>query len=331
VETVVKERIKGRKNYPTEEIDPENFLSDEKISELIQNKEKFQFSNEDYYQIYNCVDCGECKTEEERIQLKEKFLKDGNIFEGLKELKECFQKNRTPYPSKKMRIKRPEGIPETSDTLFFMGCLSTIRIPRYTEHSLQYLLKQDIDFTILDEEICCGWPWFASGSMEEFEICKKENIEIFHKFRKIICLCPACYFLFSKYYAPEMKNKIEFVYISDYLRPSKDKKKGNIGVQHLCQLINRGREGVDKMVDKILQKSGYDVKNIPMWCCGGGIGYMHRTDIIEAIAHKRMEDFDKDEIDYATTYCPSCWWILARFSKICKIKPKAKDIFELLL
>ena len=327
----VKERIKGRKNYPTDEVDSKNFLSDEKIRELIRNKDNFKFNRDDYYKIYNCVDCGECETEEERIQLKEKFLKDGNTFNGLKELQDCFKKYRTPYPSKKMRIRRPDGISEKSDTLYFMGCLSTIRIPRYTEHSLQYLLKQGIDFTILDEEICCGWPWFASGSLKEFETCKKENIEIFNQFKKIICLCPACYFLFNKYYAPEMEKEVEFVYISDYLRPSEDKKEGKIGVQHLCQLINRGREGVDKMVDKILEKSGYEVEDIPMWCCGGGIGYMHRTDIIKAIAYKRMEDFNKTDIDYATTYCPSCWWILARFSKICKIEPKAKDIFELLL
>ncbi len=327
----VKERIKGRKNYPTEEVDSRNFLSDEKIRKLIRTKETYKFNMDDYYKIYNCVDCGECETEEERIQLKEKFLKDGNTFEGLKELQDCFEKYRTPYPSKKMRIRRPDGIPEKSDTLYFMGCLSTIRIPRYTEHSLQYLLKQGIDFTILDEEVCCGWPWFASGSMEEFEICKKENIEIFNKFKKIICLCPACYYLFNEYYLPEMEKEVEFVYISDYLRPSENKKKGKIGVQHLCQLINRGREGVDIMVNKILEKSGYVVEDIPMWCCGGGIGYMHRTDIIEAIAYKRMEDFNKPDIDYATTYCPSCWWILARFSKICKIEPKAKDIFELLL
>ena len=58
---------------------------------------------------------------------------------------------------------------------------------------------------------------------------------------------------------------------------------------------------------------------------------MHRTDIIEAVAKKRMGDFNKEDIDLATTYCPSCWWILARFSKKFKIKPKAKDLFELLL
>ena len=212
-----------------------------------------------------------------------------------------------------------------------MGCLSTIRIPKYTTHSLEFLLKQKVDFTILDKEICCGWPWYSSGSMREFKICIEENMQVFKDFKKVICLCPVCYYLFSTFLAPKMNPKVEFEYIVDYLRPSDTKKEGRIGVQHLCQLKNRGHEGVDKFFNSILEKSGYDVIDVPHWCCGGGLGYQHRKDIIEAVAKKRMSDFDRDDIDYITTYCPSCWWILARFSKKFKIKPKAIDPFELLV
>jgi len=327
----MKERIKGRKNFPTDEVDPENFLSDDDIRNLIKDKDNIKFEQNDYYKLYNCVHCGECETEEERLLLKQKYLEDGNKVHGLEDMIECFHKYRSPYPSNKMRIRRPEGIPAESDTLFYMGCLSTIRIPRYTEHSLKYLLKQNVDFTILEKEICCGWPWFASGCNEEFDICKYENIEIFEEFKTVICLCPACYFLFNKYYKPSMKSNTEFKYISDYLKPSDIKKSGKVGVQHLCQLMNRGRKGVDKLVNNVLEKSGYDVVDIPHWCCGGGLGYMHRTDVIDKVANKRMSDFDAAGGDYSTTYCPSCWWVLSRYSKLCKISPKAKDLFELLL
>ncbi len=327
----LKERIKGRKNFPTEEVDPDNYLSDDEVRNLTKSKETLKFVQEDYYKLYNCVHCGECDTEEERLLLKQRFLEDGNSVEGLDDMIECFRNYRTPYPSNKMRIRAPEGIPKESDTLFYMGCLSTIRIPRYTEHSLKYLLKQKVDFTILDKEICCGWPWFASGCFQEFEICKEENIEIFEKFKTVICLCPACYFLFNKYYKPSMKLEVEFKYISEYLKPSETKKSGKVGVQHLCQLMNRGTKGIDKFVNNMLEKSGYEVVDIPHWCCGGGLGYMHRSDVIDKIARKRLGDFEETGGDYCTTYCPSCWWILARYSKLCKIKPKAKDVFELLL
>ncbi len=320
-----------RKKYPTDELEPNNFISDDDVRDMVNNIDDVKFEQDDVLKLYNCVNCGLCETEMERIKLKEQFLKQGFTVEGLKEMKECFVKFRSPYPTNKMRIKRPEGIPEESDTLYFMGCLSTIRIPRYTEHSLEYLMNQGIDFTILETEICCGWPWFASGSTEEFNKCKSENIEIFEKYKKVLCLCPACYFLFNTYYKPEMKSDTVFEFVADYLKPSEKKKSGTVELQHLCQLINRGRDDVAEKVDKILEDSGYKVEKVPHWCCGGGLGYMHRTDVIDKVARKRMEDFDRKDVDFATTYCVSCWWILRRFSKQCKIHPKAKDIFELLL
>lgn len=326
----MRERIKGRKNYPTDEVDPKNFMSDERVRELMDNQDKIKFKSDDYYKLYNCVHCGECETETERISLKQKFVEGGNTFEGIDEMLEYYEKYRSPYPTNKMRIKRPKGISSESETLFFMGCLSTIRITQYTEHALQYLLQQEIDFTILDTEICCGWHLKISGLKDEYETCVKENREIFNskKFKEIICLCPACYYVF--------KNEIDGLnadvkYISNYLKPSNVHKTGRVGVQHLCQLMNRGREGVDEIIDDILKNSGYKVVDLPHWCCGGGSGWMGRTDVIEEIARKRMSDFDQEDIDYATTYCPSCWWILRRFSKQCKIHPKAIDLFELLL
>ena len=327
---MVNERIKGRKNFPTDEVDPENFLSDEEVNDLINNKDKIKFSSDDYYKLYNCVHCGECETENERIALKQKFVEDGNTFEGINDMRENFEKYRSPYPTNKMRIKRLKEIPKNSDTLLFMGCLSTIRIPQYTNHALEYLLQQEIDFTILDTEICCGWHLKISGLKKEYDISKIENRDLFNsrKFKEIICLCPACFYLFKN----EMEGlNAEVKYIADYIKPLKNQKEGKVGVQHLCQLMNRGKIGVDTYINNILKEVGYDVIDVPHWCCGGGSGWMGRTDVIEEIARKRMSDFNREDLDYITTYCPSCWWILRRFSKQCKIYPKAVDLFELLL
>ncbi|MFO7797903.1 MAG: (Fe-S)-binding protein [Promethearchaeati archaeon] len=325
------ERIEGRKNYPTKEVDPKNFIDDDEIREMVKQLDSIEFSEDDYYKVYNCVDCGECDTEEDRIRLKQKYVEQGHIIEDLKNMRQCFEKYRTPYPMNEMRMKIPEGIPEESDTLFFMGCLSTMKIPRYTQHALEYLLHRDIDFTILDEEICCGWPWYVSGSNEELEVCMKENIEIFKNYQKIICLCPACYYLFQNNYCKEMDKDVKISYIVDYLRPAKEKKSGNVAFQHLCQLKFRGEDNIDKFVENIFRKSGYNIIDIPHWCCGHGIGRMHRLDVIDAIGEKRIKDFDQKDIDFVSTYCVSCWWWLYRFSKKFRIHPQARDIFELLM
>ncbi|TXT58394.1 MAG: Lactate utilization protein A [Promethearchaeota archaeon] len=325
---------KNREPYPTKEVDPEHFLEDEEVREMVKNINDLELKQKDFYKLYNCVDCAECETEEGRIILKRKFLEQGYTFEGWEEMVENFKKHRTPYPTNEMRIRIPKDIPKDSDTLFFMGCLSTIRIPRYTEHALQYLLAQNIDFTILDEEICCGWPWYVSGSLKELGTAKKENLEIFKNYKKIICLCPACYYLFKTEYVKDLDNDIKIEYITDYLRPALEKKSGIVAFQHLCQLMNRpegDKVNVDKFVEGLFKKSGYEIAHVPHWCCGGGIGYMHREEIIDKVAKRRMEDFDKEEIDFVTTYCVSCWWILKRFGRMQHIKPKIKDVFELLM
>jgi len=327
----LKERIKGRKNYPTEEVDPLSFLNDNEIRELVKRKNEIKFTESDYNKLFNCVHCGECETELLRIDLKEKYIEEGNTFNEKEEMLDNFHKFRSPYPSNKMRIKKPGKIPNKSDALFFMGCLSTIRIPKYTEHALEYLLNHNIDFTILDTEICCGWHLLASGLRPEFDICIKENAKIFKNFKEVICLCPACFYLFKTFLKPELDKDIDFHYISEYIKPSKVKRSGNVSIQHLCQLMNRGNEGVEKQIEATIKKSGYNLIEVPHWCCGGGTGWMGRISVIESVARKRMTDFDREEIDYVTTYCPSCWWILRRFSKQCKIKPKTRDIFELLI
>ncbi|MFX0012997.1 MAG: heterodisulfide reductase-related iron-sulfur binding cluster [Promethearchaeota archaeon] len=319
--------MNDRKRYPTEEVEPENFLDNDEVMNLLETQKNYKFKQEDYLILLNCVHCNACGTSEERCQLNHKFLEDGNKIEGLDEMIASFEKFRTPYSTDKMRIRRPEGIPRESNTLYYMGCLSTIRVPRYTENSLIYLLKQNIDFTILDKEICCGYPLYVSGEFKGYERCKEENIEIFNNFKKVICACPACYYVFKNNYQEEMTAEITFVV--DYLKPADTKKSGSIAIQHLCQLMNRGHPEVTSFVNDILRESGYKVLDIPHWCCGGGIGYMHRLDIIEKIARKRMGDFQ--EGDYCTTYCVSCWWILSRFGRKYDIKPKPKDIFELLM
>ncbi|MHA1996486.1 MAG: heterodisulfide reductase-related iron-sulfur binding cluster [Promethearchaeota archaeon] len=317
--------MSSRKKYPTEEVEPENFLDNDEIKRLLETRDAYKFKQEDWIKLLNCVHCNECGTSEDRAALNEKFLKDGNEIPGLEQMSKNFLENGTPYKSNKMRIKRPEGIPSESDTLFFMGCLSTIKIPAFTQNALKYLLKRGIDFTILDEEICCGYPIYVSGAMDVYAKLEEKNVEIFKKYMEIICLCPACYFMFQEKY-PDIG--VKYSYISDYLEPAEERKSGRVSVQHLCQLKNRGHPEVAKIVDGVLEKSGYTIEPVPHWCCGGGIGYMHRTDVIDKIAMERMKDFRGD---FFTTYCPGCYWIMKRFRMKGKVPAKLKDTFALLL
>jgi len=318
----------NRNKFPCVEAFPEDFLTNDEIEKYIKNIDSINFKKDDWKKLLNCVHCNECGTSHERALLLNKYVESRFEYPDLENIQKNFQMFDTPYPTNQMRIKIPPNISSESDTLFFMGCLSTIRIPRYTEHALEYLLKNNIKFTILEKEICCGYPAYAAGLMNEYKRLIEKNKEIWKKkgFKKIICLCPACFFIFKRDYN---LRDIEVKFIVDFLKPSSIKKSGSVSIQYLCQLNNRGFKGYDEKINQILRESGYEIIDIPHWCCGGGIGYFGRIDVINKIAEKRMKDFRGN---YYTTYCSGCFWILKTFKKHLEDRNQIelKDIFELI-
>ena len=57
--------MKGRKKYPTEEVEPGDFLDNDEVKRLLETKDTFKFKQEDELKLLNCVHCNECDTSEE--------------------------------------------------------------------------------------------------------------------------------------------------------------------------------------------------------------------------------------------------------------------------
>ncbi len=98
---------------PCRDVDPDNFITNEEVIELLKTKDNYKFKQEDYFRVYNCVHCGACGTHYERFLLKQKFLEDGNKIEGLSEQIETLEKFGTPFKYNKSRIKPLKGIKKT--------------------------------------------------------------------------------------------------------------------------------------------------------------------------------------------------------------------------
>ncbi|TFG01512.1 MAG: (Fe-S)-binding protein [Promethearchaeota archaeon] len=325
---------------PCREIDPEQFISNEEVKWLIENQDKYTFTQDDYYRVYNCIHCNDCGTSEDRFLLKRKFLDDGGIIPGLKDTIDALLTHGTPFIKNKSRVRIPEGIPKTSKTLLYLGCFTSVKTPIYAENLITYLLNKGIDFTFLEQETCCGYPILCNGAIDTYNELVEKNKEIFkdHGFTRIITVCPSCYMVFKKEYS-EIVN-IDVKYFTEYLSPAEIKKSGNLIIQHACPLRNGEIPGIVEKLEKLFSQSGYNVlEEVPNRCCGGGIGHQLRTDIIDAIALKRMEDFLEnsghfgeidDDNNFITTYCPDAYWILKVYGRKKKIPFKLKDMCELL-
>lgn len=325
---------------PCRDVDPENFITNEEVIELLKTKDSYKFKQEDYFRLYNCVHCGACGTHYERFLLKQKFLDDGNKIEGLGEQIEILEKFGTPFKYNKSRIKPIKGIKKNSKTLLYFGCFTTVKTPKYAENTARYLLSKDVDFTILDQEICCGYPILCTGEHKIYNKFVEKNLELFKEkgFKQIITVCPSCYMVFKKHYR---EHNIKVKYFTEYLKPPKTKKSGNLIVQHVCPLKNGEIPNIADDMEDLFRKSGYNVlSEVPRDCCGFGVGHQLRVDISEAIVKNRMQDFKEERgyllnlqggDNYITSYCPDAFWALKAYGRKEKVKFKARDMCDLLL
>ncbi len=317
---------KKERAYPAQEVEPENFITNEEVHELLCKKDEYKFTQEDYYKLYSCIHCRECGTSDERILLKQKFLKDGNKIEGLKKTKKIFEEYGSPYKDAKSRIKFPKALPKKSDTLLYFGCFVSVKTPQYGAHIANYLFKKGIRFTTLEKEICCAYPILVTGDISTYDKLVARNKKIFMEkgFKKIITVCPSCYMVFEKHYN---NLGIEIEYYTKYLTPLLNKKSGKVSIQHACPLIYDCMPEIKTEIEHLLNDSGYEIMDIPLFCCGGGVGHQLRKDVAEKIAKLRVEDYKGD---YVTYYCPDCYWFIKVFGKRARIKPQLKDLVELL-
>jgi len=317
---------KKERGYPAQEVEPENFITNEEVHELLRTKDEYKFTQEDYYKLYSCVHCRECGTSDERILLKQKFLKDGNKIEGLEKTKKIFEEYGSPYKDAKSRIKLPKALPKTSDTLLYFGCFVNVKTPQYGTHIAKYLFTQGIKFTALEKEICCAYPILVTGDINTYNNLIARNKKIFMEkgFKKIITVCPSCYMVFQKHYSDL---GIEIEYFTKYLKPLVNKKSGKVSIQHACPLIYDCMPEIKDEIENLLKDSGYEIMDIPLFCCGGGVGHQLRKDVAEKIAKLRVKDYKGD---YVTYYCPDCYWFIKVFGKRARIKPQLKDLLELL-
>ena len=323
---------------PCEKADPLNFLTNEEVLSLLKNKDSTTFKQQDYYKLYNCVHCGACGTHYERFLLKQKFLEDGNTIDGLASNIEALKEYGTPFTKNKSRVKLPEGVLKKSNILLYFGCFTTVKTPKYAENIAKYLIKRNVNFTVIPQEICCGYPILCTGEKETYEYLVEKNKQFFIKkgFKEIITVCPSCYMVFKKHYSDL---GINIKYFTEYLVPSSEKQSGNLIIQHACPMKYIEFPEIEEHLNDLYKKSGYNVLKVPHGCCGGGVGHQLRTDIAEKIALDRMQFYkelersisSENRQSYITTYCPDAFWILKFYGKKSKLTFELKDPCELLL
>ena len=89
-----------------------------------------------------------------------------------------------------------------SDTLLFLGCMSSFRVKESASASYELLKRANYPFKIIKEEPCCGEYVYSSGELQKSKEIFRENYNYFQKLgiKRIITTCGGCVYAFQNVY-----------------------------------------------------------------------------------------------------------------------------------
>lgn len=309
-----------------------------------------------------CFLCGQCqifcprgvKLKEVLLKLKEMNFKSGKVCEGLQFVNELLSGQFNPYmqPSE----NRTQWIESTgirsafkgkSRFVYFAGCTASYmgvsqEIPRTI---VKILTRLNEDWSLLNEERCCGMPFLYIGNVDMAREFAAHNVkEIESKGAEIVITgCPTCWHTLKFRYPKLLKTELKFkvVHITEYIA---DKlAKGQIEISRKipervtyhdpCDLA---RYSMTSLPREILKRIASDFVELPLHgkdtlCCGGG-GLMEAVDsrIRSAITMRRIKQAEAIGAKILATSCGGCKYYLSQAAAEAKSEILVKDLTELL-
>jgi len=284
--------------------------------------------------LYNCAECRRCESvcpqgieiteivSKSRSKLFERGLgpleKHNKIIEGI-----LNKGNAVDGDPKKRLDWLPEKFPrDRSDTLLYLGCLTSYFLKDIAASSYLVLRKLDFDFMILKDEGCCGIYLYECGRFDLAKEIFQENVKKFESLgvRKIVTPCNGCMQCFKHHY-PDLLGKIDFSVnhiievIYDLLgrKPRTLKKvKRTVTYQDPCRLARL--EDITEEPREILRWCGAELeemeenrKDAPCCGAGGGIRSVYRNLSMEMASN--LLSMAKAETVVST--CPFCTFNLS--------------------
>jgi len=286
--------------------------------------------------LWQCTTCGACETicptgvehlpkiiGLRRYQAAEsQFPSEASaVFKGL-------EKNFNPWnysPETRNDLLEKDKIPiykkEGTEYLLWMGCFANYDqdYQRVLTALLNIFSKAQVNYGVLEQEMCCGEPSRRLGNEFLFQTLAKENIEILNNLnvKKIITACPHGYRVFHEDYR-DFGGNFEVIqhsiFINDlikngYLKIKTDN--NNSAIYHDPCYLSRYAHIIDEPRDAI-RATGTQLKELKReklksFCCGAGGGtfFLEETEGTR-VNHLRCDEIIEKKENLVISACPFC-------------------------
>lgn len=214
-------------------------------------------------------------------------------------------------------------IKSNAETVYFVGCVSSFQgRAQDIAYSITVLLNRfGEDWTLLQDEWCCGHPVVVSGGENKAREIVKHNVELIESIgaKKVVTGCPGCY-LALKYEWPKLLNRelgFKVIHITElideYLRNNKikiSKINAKLTYHDPCELgrlggiLEQPRRILRYLTDELVEPDDYGKRGV---CCGsGGMLKAVNPSLTENLAIKRFKKLKDTGAKLIVSACPTC-------------------------
>jgi heterodisulfide reductase subunit D len=306
-------------------------------------------------QVYRCSTCGRCgvvcpvgiNCQELWPTVRGGLVKIGyGPVEKINESREILERTHNPFDFQMaernnwMEDFKPK---EKAELCFFVGCELAYRITPMATGALQVFSAGKADFTVSDDEWCCGYPLFVLGDRsEEIRVEIEHNIEKLKETgaKRVAASCPCCYGMLQNrwkdYYGELPFEVIHVLNVADELlkagtlKFTKPYKGGPVAYHDPCYLSRGWGEG-DGVIEEprnILRAiKGLELVELPnnkrLSRCPGSGGGIRRAcpELSEQMAKAFINEVRATGVRLLLTSCPA---VYERVTHILSKEPEHK-------
>jgi len=290
--------------------------------------------------IYKCTTCGLCREvclsadgNPEQIDhpaiveaLRYDIVSRGLAPENTIRIKKLTEKYHNPYgEDHKKRLNWLAEIeikPGGGDILYFYGCTSAYRTPEIAKATVELFKAAGVNFTVLEDEWCCGSVLLRTGHRDLFEDLVNANVEKIKDVgvSTIVTSCAGCYrtlkidyplvtkdFKFKVLHTVELLDELVR---EGSLRLSREVRKV-VTYHDPCHLGRHCRvfDAPRNLLKRIPGLKFVEMKRIKeySWCCGAGGGLKsYDNALATSMAVDRHVEAKEVNADVIVSACPFC-------------------------
>ncbi|HSB31073.1 MAG TPA: (Fe-S)-binding protein [Candidatus Sulfobium mesophilum] len=313
--------------------------------------------------VFECTTCGACGqhcsvgifTQRLWPILRKEMVRRGfGPIGGQAKMPEVIKNTGNPYnlPARdRFNSWFPEDVKvaEKADVAYYAGCTGAYSAQPMVRGDVLVLKAIGEPFTMLlpEEEVCCGFPLFASGQHDMLEDLTKRLVHAYGAkgVKLLLSSCPCCVNIMSRdwpiFYGKELPFKIRHMtqFAAEALKSGKLKIREGLSerlIYHDPCYLSRG-VGITEEPRIILksipgvQLIEFDRYGVNSKCCGaGGAARKVYPENANAIGRSTIDEAVKKGVDRLIFSCPACYAQVNEGMQNDDKRIKITDIMELL-